>query len=337
MWTSELTDFHIPVSTKERDMPRAVQLDAYGGVDQLKIVDRAMPKIGAGDVLVRVVAAGTNPGEISIREGYLRDMFPMEFPFGQGSDFAGCVEAVGAGVSDVAIGDDVLGWSERRTAHADFVAVPATQLIARPPALDWYRAGSLFVAATTAVGAVRAVSLRPGDVVVISGAAGGVGSLAVQLAKREKARVLGITSDANKAFVEAVGAEHVPYGDGLAERLRAIAPQGIDAFIDLFGSGYVDLALELGVSNDRIDTIIDFEAAGKHHVKADGSAAAGDRATLAHVADLIAWGKIVMPIAAVYPFAAVRDAYLELAKRKTHGKIVLDLSGTVTTPLHPRA
>jgi len=160
-----------------------------------------------------------------------------------------------------------------------------------------------------------------------------VGSLAVQLARRTGARVLGITSNDKKAFLESVGAEHVTYGDGLADRLRAAAPKGIDAFVDLFGQGYIELAVELGVRKGRIDTIIDFAAAAKHQVKTDGSSAAADKKTLAHVADLIAWGEIVMPIAAIYPLDAIRDAYVELAKRKTRGKIVLDLSGNVSKPL----
>lgn len=316
-------------------MPKAVQLLAYGGVDQLNIIDQPTPELKTGDVLVRVVAAGTNPGEMSIREGYLKDVFPMDFPFGQGSDFAGNIEALGSDVSGFADGDEVLGWSHQRSAHAEFVAIPSSQLIAKPPSLDWYRAGSLFVAGTTAFAAVRAVSLKAGDVVAISGAAGGVGSLAVQLARRTGARVLGIASNDNKAFLESVGAEHVPYGDGLADRLRAAAPKGIDAFVDLFGEGYIDLAIELGVRKDRIDTTIDFAAAAKHQVKTDGSSAAGDTKTLAHVAELTAWGEIVMPIAAIYPLDAIRDAYLELAKRKARGKIVLDLSGNVSKPLRP--
>ncbi len=298
-------------------MPKAVQLLAYGGPEQLNIIDRPTRELKSDEALVRVVAAGINPGEMAIREGYLKDMFPMDFPFGQGADFAGHIEAVGSDVSEFAVGDEVLGWSEQRSAHAEFVAITSSQLIAKPASLDWYRAGSLFVAATTAFAAVRAVALKARDVVAISGAAGGVGSLAVQLARRTGARVLGIVSEHNKAFLESVGAEHVNYGDGLAGRLRAAAPNGIDAFVDLFGQGYIDLAVELGVPKDRIDTIIDFAGAGKHRVKTDGSAAAGDRKTLEHLADLVAWGEIVMPIAAIYPFDAIRDAYVELAKRKT--------------------
>jgi len=176
-------------------MSQRVQLSSYGGVDQLRIVDVAQPQPAAGEVIVRVVAAGTNPGEISIREGYLKDMFPKDFPFGQGTDFSGRIESIGTGVSGLSPGDAVLGWTDQRAAQAHYVASDPAHLIPKPPALDWYRAGSLFVAATTAVAAVNAVSLKPGDVVAISGAAGGVGSFASQLARRAGARVIGIASD----------------------------------------------------------------------------------------------------------------------------------------------
>jgi len=316
-------------------MPKAVQLAAFGGVDQLRIVDVAKPEPNAGEVLVHVVAAGTNPGEIAIREGLLQDIYPMDFPFGQGADFAGRIHSVGAGVIGLAPGDEVLGWSERRSAHAEYVASSPSQLIPKPPALDWFRAGSLFVVATTAVAAVRAVSLNPGDVVAVSGAAGGVGSLAVQLARRAGARVIGIASDESAQFLRSIGVEPIAYGDGLAERLRALAPQGVSAFIDLFGGGYIDLAVALGVARERINTIIDFAGAQKHGVKTDGSSAATSRETLAFVANLVAWGEIVMPLTAIYPFASLRDAYTELARRKARGKIVLGLDATITETLRP--
>jgi NADPH:quinone reductase-like Zn-dependent oxidoreductase len=316
---------------------KAVQLSAYGGVDQLRIVDVAKPEPDANEVLVRVIAAGTNPGEISIREGHLHHMFPREFPFGQGTDFAGTVEAAGSAAGDVRAGDEVLGWVNTRSSQADFVVAPRAQIIRKPPSLDWYRAGSLFVAATTAVAAVRAVAPAAGDVVAISAATGGVGALASQLARRTGARVIGIASAQSAAFLTSIGVEPVSYGDGLEERLRAVAPDGIDAFIDLFGGGYVDLAVALGVARDRIDTIIDFAAAGKYGIKADGSAAAASSETLATVADLIAWGEIVMPLTAIYPFAKVHDAYRELAARKARGKIVLAFDERITEAIRPPA
>jgi len=145
-------------------------------------------------------------------------MIGGELPRGTGLEVAGVVDEVGKGISDVAVGDEVLGWTDRRSAQAEYVANSPSQLIPKPPALDWFRAGSLFVVATTAVAAVRAVSLKPGDVVAISGAAGGVGSLAVQLARRTGARVIGIASDESAQFLRSVGVEPVAY---LAECLRS--------------------------------------------------------------------------------------------------------------------
>jgi NADPH:quinone reductase-like Zn-dependent oxidoreductase len=316
-------------------MPHAVQLSAYGGLDQLAIVDVPKPVPAAGEVVVRVVAAGTNPGEISIREGALKDRNPMAFPFGQGTDFAGYVDAVGAGVTAFAPGDAVLGWSEERSSQAEYVRSSPARLVPKPPSLDWYRAGSLHVVGSTAIAAVRAVALKAGDVVAVSGAAGGVGSLAVQLARRTGARVIGIAGDDNATFLRSVGVEPVAYGDGLVDRLRALAPNGIDAFIDCFGQGYLDIAIELGVAPERINTIIDFATAAKIGAKTEGSSAANTREALTTLANLIAWGEIEMPIAAIYPFAMLKDAYTELARRKSHGKIVLAIDPPLTEPLHP--
>jgi NADPH:quinone reductase-like Zn-dependent oxidoreductase len=316
-------------------MPKAVQISAYGGVDRLRIIDVAKPQPQTGEVVVRVVATGTNPGEIAIREGLLKDVFPMDFPFGEGTDFAGRIDSVGTAVTGFAVGDAVLGWTEQRSAHAEYVVASPSRLISKPPALDWFRAGSLFVVATTAVGAVRAVSLKPGDVVAVSAAAGGVGSIAVQLARRDGARVIGIASDENQEFLRSIGVEPVAYGDGLQERLRALGPKGIDAFLDFFGGGYVELAVSLGVSRERINTVIDFAGAQKYGVKSDGSAEAASRETLASVANLVAWGEILMPLTAIYPLTLVRDAYLELARRKARGKIVLAVDAPISQPLHP--
>ena len=229
----------------------------------------------------------------------------------------------------------MLGWVENRSSHANYVVAEPAKLVIKPPSLDFYRAGSLLVAGATAVAAVHAVDLTANDVVAISGAAGGVGSLAVQLAVRKGARVIGIASDENERFLKSVGAEQVAYGDDLEQKLRALAPGGIDAWIDLFGKGYVDLAIKLGISKERIDTIIDYEAAGRFKIKTDGSAQASSTETLGMLANLIAYGEIVFPIAAIYPFASLHDAFNELAQRKSHGKIVLAMDASVTQPLYP--
>ena len=302
---------------------RAVRFDSYGGRDVLQVREVGEPHPGPGEVVVAVRAAGINPGEAAIRSGALHEMFPADFPCGQGSDLAGLVTAVGEGVTEWSVGDEVLGWSWRRSSQAELVAVPSGQLVRKPPALPWEVAGALYVAGCTAYAAVRAVGAGSGDVVAVSGAAGGVGSIAVQLLRVRGAEVIGIASAANADWLRSVGATPVSYGDGLPDRLRAAAPSGLDAFVDTFGSGYVQLALELGVPAERIDTVIDFAAARQFGVKAEASSDATTPEVLAELADLVAGGRIAVPIAATYPLDRVREAYEQLEQRHTRGKIVL--------------
>jgi NADPH:quinone reductase-like Zn-dependent oxidoreductase len=171
---------------------------------------------------------------------------------------------------------------------------------------------------------VHAVQPKEGEVVVISAAAGGVGSLAVQLARRTGATVIGLASQGNHEWLRSHDVIPVEYGDGVQDRIIAAAPSGVDAFIDTHGDGYVELALALGVAAERIDTIVDYAAAAKYGVKTDGGAEAGPGArVLAELAGLIADEQLEVPIANVYPLAQVREAYTELECRHTHGKIVL--------------
>jgi NADPH:quinone reductase-like Zn-dependent oxidoreductase len=165
-----------------------------------------------------------NPGEASIRKGLLKDVFPTTFPSGQGSDFAGVVAETGTGVDDFSAGDEVIGFSDKRASHAEYVVVAAENLTAKPAVVPWEVAGALYVAGTSAYTAVRAVDLTQGDVVAVAGAAGGVGSIAVQLAARRGATVLGIAGPSNDEWLRAHGVIPVNYGDDLAERLRAQRP-----------------------------------------------------------------------------------------------------------------
>jgi NADPH:quinone reductase len=302
---------------------RAVRFDRYGGRDELYVADIEMPSPGPGEVVVEVRAAGINPGEAAIRTGALHDMFPATFPSGEGSDLAGVVTAVGPGVTEFAVGDEVLGFSFRRSSHATHTAVPVGQLIRKPPELSWAVAGSLYVAGVTAYAAVRAVAPQPGETVAVSAAAGGVGSLTVQLLVLREARVLGIAGPGNFDWLRAHGVTPIAYGDGLADRLREAAPNGIDAFIDLFGPDYVQLAVDLGVAPERIDTIIAFQKAGEVGAKTEGSAETSTPEVLTEMANLVATGAIDFEIADTYPLDRVADAYEELEKRHTRGKIVL--------------
>ena len=302
---------------------KAVRFDHYGGIDVLEVREVERPVPEAGEVLVAVRAAGINPGEIPIREGLLHDRWPATFPSGEGTDFAGVVKELGAGVDDFAVGDEVCGWTERRASHAEFVAVPAEQLTAKPPALSWEVAGSLFVAAMAAYACVDAVALRPGEVVAISSAAGGVGSIAVQLAVRTGATVIGLASEPNHGWLRDHGVIPVAYGEGQGERIEEAAGGHLDAFIDTFGGGYVELAISLGVPPDRINTIADFAAVERFGVHGEGTHAVGTAALLAEIAGLVADGSLEVPIAHTFALADVREAFALLAGRKSHGKIVL--------------
>ena len=304
-------------------MPLAVQFDEYGDIDVLQVRQVARPEPGRGEVLVRVRAAGINPGENAIRLGVFHDRWPATFPSGQGSDLAGIVEEVGPEVPTWSVGDEVIGWVDTRASHAELVAVPAEHLVRRDPEVPWEVAGALFVAGATAHATVQAVAAGPGDTVVVAGAAGGVGSLSAQLARHAGATVIGLASEANHSWLAGHGVTPVTYGDGVADRIRAAAPAGVDAFIDTFGGGYIDLALELGVAKDRVDTIIDFAGAERTGVKAEGMAASSTAEVLGGLAKLVAAGDLEVPIAASYPLAEVRAAYRELMLRRTRGKIVL--------------
>lgn len=305
-------------------MPRAVRFDDYGDIDVLNVVEVDRPAPGPGQVLVRVKAAGLNPGEATIRKGLMHERWPATFPSGEGSDLAGVVEEVGAEVDAFSPGDEVLGWTDQRASHAELVVVPVDQLTGKPPGVPWEVAGALFVAGTTAYAAVRAVGAGPGDTVVVSGGAGGVGSLTIQLARLAGAAVIGLAGESNHQWLLEHGAIPVAYGDGVAGRIREVTDNHVDALIDTFGGGYVALAIEeLGVAPERVDTIIDWAAAEQYGAKTEGTAAAASADVLAELIELIDAGRLEVPIARVYPLEEVRDAYRELERRHTRGKIVL--------------
>ena len=308
--------------TKKGELVKAVRFDEYGGIDVLKVVDVPRPVPGAGQVLVQVKAAGINPGEAKIRAGLLHAMWPSTFPSGEGSDLAGIVAETGPGVTGVSAGDEVIGYTDNRASQAEYVLVEAQNLAAKPAGVPWEVAGALFVVGATAWAAVRAVNLTEGDTVVVSGAAGGVGSLAVQLARRTDATVIGLASEANFQWLAGHGVIPVAYGDGVADRIRQAASK-VDAFIDTFGADYVQLALGLGVEPSRVDTIANFEAVARYGVKAEGNAVGASASVLAELAALIAAGELELPIAATFPLDRVQDAYRRLEEGHIRGKIVL--------------
>lgn len=278
-------------------MTHAVRFSQYGGPEVLGIVEIPDPVPGPGEVVVDVVAAGLNPVETAIREGRLDVEWPARFPAGQGSDFAGIVRRLGTGVTGWKVGDEVMGHTVRG-AQAELIAVPVTDIIRKPDSLAWEVAGSLYVAAANAWRAVQDVNPRPGRTVLVHAAAGGVGGIAAQLARLRGATVIGTASPESFDRLRQLGVVPVEYGPGLAERLTRLAPNGIDAELDHRG----DASLANLRSADTTDTVL-----------------------LAKIARMVADRQIVVPVAAIYPFDQVQDAYRELEAGHAHGKIVLGL------------
>ncbi len=302
---------------------KAVRFHEYGGIDVLRVEEVARPVPGPGQVLIEVRAAGIQPGEVMIRQGARHGRWPATFPSGQGSDLAGVVVELGPQVRGFKVGDEVLGFTHNRASHAQYVVAEDVNIVSRPQGLPWDVAGSLYVAGTTAYATVFAVDPGPGETVVVSGAAGGVGSLAVQLARGRGATVLGLASERNHAWLKEHGVVPVAYGPGVIERVKEASGGKVDAFIDTFGEGYVQLAVELGVQPERINTIRDWRAAAEVGARTYGEGSAACAVVIGELARLAARGELEVTIARTYPLEQVQDAFRELEQGHTHGKIVL--------------
>ena len=303
---------------------RAVRFDHYGDIDVLKVVDVDKPEPGQDQVRVAVRAAGMNPGEVKIRTGELDERWPARFPEGEGSDLAGVVDAVGPGVTAFAIGDEVLGYTNNRASHAEFVLTGSDEIVAKPPALPWPQAGALFVVGTSAYALVHAAEVSANDVVLVSAAAGGVGSLASQWARNLGAAVVGLARTANHEWLRRYGVLPIDYtAADLGLRIdRALGGRQVTAVLDTYGPRYVQLGLDLGVSSRRIATIADF-GAGERGAKVVQHFAVASPPVLTEIAEALASGRLHMPIAATYALSDVRDAYRDLERGHTRGKIVL--------------
>jgi len=305
---------------------RAVLLDSFGGPEVLAIREVPAPQAGPGQLRVRVTAAGLNPMDwIMTADADTAARFGLSLPAGFGTDYAGVVDQVGDGVTGFAAGDRVFGGALSR-AVADFVVVDLTGGSAAneahhtPDGVDDRTAATLTIAGRTASAALAVVEPGPDDIVLIGGAAGGVGVFAVQLARMAGARVIGTGSAASADFLRDLGAEPVAYGDGLADRVRALAPGGITAAIDLYRTETVHAARALGVPDKRITTIA---AQVDGITPANGASSADD--ALEEIARLVASGRLRVPIAATFPVGQIRAAAELQADRHVKGKIVIDL------------
>jgi NADPH:quinone reductase-like Zn-dependent oxidoreductase len=309
-------------------MSRAVIYEKFGGPEVLEVQDVPEPHAGPGEVRVRVAAVGLNPMDPAIAATpELAARFNITVPSGFGYDFAGVVDEVGDGASGFAEGGRVYGGVMERAA-ADFIVVKTPPgasevLVHTPEGLSDELASTLGVAGATASAALAAIDLTPEDTVLIGGAAGGVGVFVVQLAQLAGATVIGTASQGTFPFLRELGAKPVTYGAGLADRVRALAPDGITAAVDLFGTETVETALALGVAPERIATI----AAGPTPPGGARAAWGGEAEpdALPRIADAIAAGQITVPIAARFPIEEIRQATALQADRHVHGKIVVTL------------
>ncbi|GAA2412304.1 NADP-dependent oxidoreductase [Streptomyces glaucosporus] len=306
---------------------KAIALKKYGGPDDLTLMDLPEPRLGPDAILVRVKAAGVNPVDWKVGAGYLDAILDAHFPLIPGWDVAGVVERTGPEVHEFAPGDEVIGylrkdWAQNGT-YAELVAAPVRTLARKPAALDWRQAAGLPLAGLTAYQSLKRLDVGEGDTVLVHAAAGGVGSLAVQIAVARGARVIGTASERNHGFLRELGAEPVVYGEGLADRVRALAPDGVDAAFDFVGDGAVEVSQQVLRDSSRVLSIID------HDVAAKGGRylfVRPDRDDLTALADLADAGKLTVAVDEAVPLAEAAEAWRLSQSGRARGKIVIDVS-----------
>lgn len=302
-------------------MSAVVRFPRYGGPEVLEVDDVEPPEVAPDRLRVRVKAAGVNPFDCKYRAGGYDGQVPAHFPQRLGNDFAGVVEEVGAEVTGWTEGDEVLGFTGR-AAYAEHVVARPARVVRKPAELSWEVAGGLSTAAQTAYeGVVERLAVGAGDTLLVHAAAGGVGGVAVQLARHAGATVVGTASEHNHAYVRELGAIPVRYGPGLADRVRAMAPAGVTRVFDAAGRGAVETSLELVRDRSAIVTIAAGDVAERYGVQTFSMKP--DATRLATLADLAARGELRVPIWRAVPLADVRQAHAESERGHARGKIVL--------------
>jgi NADPH:quinone reductase-like Zn-dependent oxidoreductase len=300
---------------------KAIIYEQFGGPEVLHLAEVDDPHPAAGQVRVRGVAVGINASDYKIREGWLQAVFPTHFPAIPGGEVAGVVDEVGDGVSDLAVGDEVLGWTDTG-AYAEYAL--ATKVVAKPASLPWMKAVAIPVAGEAAQRVLDLLGVTAGETLLLHGAAGGVGTIAVQLAVQRGATVIGTASDANQDYVRSLGAIPVTYGDGLVARVRAAAPQGVDAVFDAAGKGALPASIELRGGTDRIITIADTNGAAEFGVHfAAGKAEGQSTRALAKLAQSVADCRVHVTTSATFPLAQAAEAAKVSQAGHLRGKIAL--------------
>lgn len=296
---------------------KAVQFGEYGGPDVLKLVEAEEPHAGAGQVRIAVRAAGVNGFDWKVRTGYMSAQMPIPLPAGTGLDASGVVDEVGDGVTDVAVGDAVFGAGSATLAE---YAVLANWAV-KPYELSFEEAAGYPVPVETSIRILDQVGVQAGETLLVSGASGGVGSATVQIARDRGITVIGTASERNHDYLRSLGAIPTTYGVGLVERVRALAPRGIDAALDIAGSGVIPELIELTGDASKVLSIADFSAPELGaQVSTGGTGAA---AAFAEAARLFSAGKLSIPVEKTFPLEKAAQAHAVSAAGHAAGRIVV--------------
>ncbi|GAA0594107.1 NADP-dependent oxidoreductase [Actinomadura livida] len=300
---------------------RVAGFDEPGGPEVLRVLDVPTPEPGPGEVRVRVRAAGVQPFDLAVREGWSPPGTPEGFPRVPGNEFAGTVDAAGEGVGTVRPGDEVLGFC-RLNGYAEYVVVPAEAVAAKPPNMPWEVAGGFPAAVMTPHIALEEMAVGEGDTLLVHAAAGAVGTVAVQLARVAGATVIGTASPGNHEYLRSLGATPVVYGDGLEERVRALAPDGADAALDGAGGEALTASLDLVKDRGRIVTLVEHGRAAELGVRTTPPEKRS-ASRIAEAARLYGEGRLRIHVRAVFPLERAADAHREVATGHGRGKAVL--------------
>lgn len=299
---------------------RAVQFSEYGGPEVLQVVDADEPHAAAGQIRIAVRAAGVNQLDWKIRAGHLREMMPLSLPAGKGKDAAGIVDEVGEGVTDVAIGDEVFGSGV--ATYAEYAVL--SSWTKKPAELSFEEAAGYPAPAETASRILNQVGIQPGETLLVSGATGGVGSAVVQIARQRGIKVVGTASERNQAYLQKLGAVATTYGAGLTERVRALAPDGIDAALDVAGSGIIPELIELTGEPTKVLSIADF-AAPKYGAQVSGEVQDAASA-FAEAAHMFTDGVFYIPVEKTFTLEEAGEAQAASATGHVTGRLVVTVS-----------
>jgi enoyl reductase len=302
----------------------AVTFSSYGDPDVLLVVDVDAPDPGPDQTRVRVKAAGVQPFDCLFRSGKAHQWMPASFPQRLGNEFAGVIDATGEGVTDYAVGDEVLGWAVL-SSHAEHVVTGTDQIVAKPPNMPWTEAGALSASGQTAATALAQLAVGQNDTVLIHAAAGGVGSFAVQIAKARGATVIGTASERNHDYLRSLGAIAVSYGDGLTQRVHAVAPDGVDAAIDAAGTAEaLHVSLELVADKNRVGAVAFNPNAAELDVRRLSTERSA--AQLAELTELYTQRKLQIHIHKTFPLTQAAGAHREVETGHARGKVVLTVT-----------